>query len=704
MAKGYYKYFNRDISWLSYDSLVLESAKQDDASIGEMLNFISFHSSNLDEFYSVRVAEYRRTAYGDSRMDEVSNPAAMLHRINSIVSSQMNEAAQIITSTLCPKLLAQGVKLHFADAPDDPRHTNFIRNYFEREVIPYVQPVLLGKGTLVFLRDNMPYFAVKLFARQKNGKISSKADYSLVKMPTSGVPRFVTLPDIGDNLTHIVFLDDIIKANLQTLYPGYDVAGAWAIKISRDADLAISETFGVDIAEEIRDNLVLRKTGAPAGFYHDANIPQDLLSCLKANFNFAESEMAVCGPYLNLHDLARLPVDKGHSLSTLAQITPKRLMTCPSMLDETTRGDFMLHYPYQSFNYVIRLINEAAQDPAVTEIKVTQYRVATNSAVVNSLIAAAANNKRVTVFVELKARFDEKNNLEMAERMKAAGIKIIYSIPGLKVHAKVALIERGNDNDRRSVAYISTGNFNEQTARSYTDHGLFTADPDIISDIRVVFNFLETHHEKDIPKDELKKKLKKLLVSRLNMEDELHNLIDREKQIALDGGNAQITLKMNGVQFRPLINDLYEASLAGVKINVIARGICCIVPNHSFSQNIRLTRLVDDHLEHGRVWAFGPDGERGIFITSSDWLNRNMKSRIEVAAPILNSALQTEIMQILSLLINDNSRARYIDENLKNIPVKRNNGDKNIRAQRDIYNLIAKWQSSTDENPTIRFI
>ncbi len=703
MAKGYYKYFNRDISWLSYDRLVLESAEADDVSVGEALNFISFHSSNLDEFYAVRVAEYRRSASRDIRMDEVSNPSAMLHHINAIVSRQMLEAADIVSRTLVPKLLEQGVMLHFDNMPTDETHVAFMRNYFEREVIPYVQPVLLGKGTLVFLRDNMPYFAVRLFAKKRHGKLSNKADYSLVKLPTSGVPRFVTLPDNGDGLTHIVFIDDIIRMNLPTLFPGYSVDGAWGIKISRDADLAISETLGCDIAEEIRDNLVLRKTGAPAGFYHDSTMPHDVLKCLKDNFNFAESEMAVCGSYLNLQDLSHLPVDRGQNLKAFGLVVPRRLIVCASMLDDITRGDFMLHYPYQSFNYVIRLINEAAQDPYVTEIKVTQYRVATNSAVVNSLIAAAAANKRVTVFVELKARFDEKNNLEMADRMKAAGIKIIYSIPGLKVHAKVALIERGGDSGKRSVAYVSTGNFNEQTAKTYTDHGLFTADPDIISDLRIVFNFLETHQGKAIPKDEPIPTLKKLLVSRLNMEDELHKLIARETDIASHGGEGRIMLKMNGIQYRPLINDLYEASLAGVKIEIMARGICCIVPNQSYSQNIRLTRLVDDYLEHGRVWTFGPDGERGVYITSSDWLNRNMRNRIEVAAPIINAALRQELMQIMNLLMSDNTRAKIIDENQQNVAVPHKQGEKSIRAQQDMYHLISSWQTSTDENATYGF-
>lgn len=690
--KTFYKYFNRDISWLAYDNLVLDSATPDDVSVGEALNFISFHSSNLDEFYAVRVAEYRRSAYGDTRMDEVANPAAMLHHINTIVSRQMLAATNIVAHSLVPKLLRQNVLLHFDNMPTHQAHVDFMRSYFERELIPYVQPILLGKGTLVFLRDNKPYFAVRLFAKSRKHKLAKKADYSLVKLPTGG-PRFVTLPDIGDGLTHITFIDDIIRANLQSLYPGYAVDGAWAIKISRDADLAISESLGIDIAEEIRYNLVLRKTGAPAGFYHDSSMPHDVLKCLKDNFHFAESEMAACGPYINLQDLSSLPVDRGHNLKAYGLVTPKRLTVCPSILDDILRGDFILHYPYQSFNYVIRLINEAAQDPYVSEIKVTQYRVATNSAVVDSLIAAAKNNKRVTVFVELKARFDEKNNLDMADRMKAAGIRIIYSIPGLKVHAKVALIERGGDMSKRSVAYISTGNFNENTARTYTDHGLFTADPDIISDLRTVFAFLETHSGKALPPDEPLPELKKLLVSKFNMEPRLHELIAHEIDVARSGGDARISLKMNGVQYRPLINDLYEASLAGVKIEVMARGICCIVPNQTFSQNIRLSRLVDDYLEHGRVWAFGPDGERGVFITSSDWLNRNMRNRIEVAAPIINAALRQELMQIMHLLLSDNTKAHIIDENQQNVPVTRLPNTPPVRAQQDIYALISSWQT-----------
>ncbi len=326
----------------------------------------------------------------------------------------------------------------------------------------------------------------------------------------------------------------------------------------------------------------------------------------------------------------------------------------------------------------------------------TQYRVATNSAVVNSLIAAAKAGKRVTVFVELKARFDEKNNLEMSDRMKAAGIKIIYSIPGLKVHAKAALIVRG-EGGCESVAYISTGNFNEQTAKVYTDHGYFTADKDVTNDLMQVFKCLEDSqipHSidwKDIKARE-NPDLKKLLVSQFNMEEKLHELIRQETQIAENGGVGCISLKMNGLQYRPLINDLYEASTAGVHINLVVRGICCLVPGQEYSKNINLVRLVDNYLEHGRIWAFGPDGCRGVYISSSDWQNRNIRRRIEIAVPIANSALRQELMQIMDTIVSDNSKVHIIDSNLNNIKRARKTGEKEIRAQRDIYDLIGQWQ------------
>lgn len=697
MSKGY-KYFNRDISWLSYNRLVLESAEAEDISVGEALNFISFHSSNLDEFYSVRMAEYRKAAYGESHVDEVSNPVAIIQKINQIVSSQMREAADIVSTTLADRLLAQGIRLHFGNQPTDARHVDFMHNYFEREVIPNIQPVLLGKGTLVFLRDNQPYFAVRIYSKSRRGRKASvqpRADYSVVKLPIITLPRFVTLPDIGDGVRHVVFLDDIIRANIDELYPGYTVDGAWSIKVCRDANLQIDEDEAPDMAEAIRDNLILRKTGAPAGFYHDSEMPHDVLACLKKNYAFAESEMVSCGRYLNLQDVSQIPAEKGVSSVGGTQVIPHKLQICASLLDAIKESSVLLHYPYEPFDYVIRLLNEAARDPKVSEIKITQYRVATNSAVVDSLIAAANAGKRVTVFVELKARFDERNNLEMSDKMKAAGIKIIYSLPGLKVHAKVALITRG-DGGGESVAYVSTGNFNEKTARQYTDHGLFTARKEVINDISEVFRFLEKRdHERqmgDTGRAAASPSLKKLLVSQFNMTESLHSMIMREKEIAESGGQGYIAMKMNGLQYRPFIDDLYDASSAGVKIDLIVRGICCLVPEQPYSKNIRLTRLVDTYLEHGRIWIFGPDGERGAYITSSDLQNRNVKRRIEVAVPIETPALRKEICDLLALQIADNSKAHLIDKNLNNETVRRRPGEPQIRAQRDIYELIKSWQ------------
>lgn len=699
MSKGY-KYFNRDISWLSYNRLVLESSEAEDISVGEALNFISFHSSNLDEFYSVRMAEYRKAAYGESHVAEVSNPSAIIQKINQIVSSQLREASDIVSTTLADRLLAQGVRLHFGDLPADERHIDFMHNFFEREVIPNIQPVLLGKGTLVFLRDNQPYFAVRIFSKSRRGRSSAsqpRADYSVVKLPIIDLPRFVQLPDVGDGVRHVAFLDDIIRANIGELYPGYTVDGAWSIKVCRDANLQIDEDETPDMAEAIRDNLILRKTGAPAGFYHDSAMPHDVLACLKKNYAFAESEMVSCGRYLNLQNVSQIPADKGVCSVGGSQIIPHRLQVCASLLDSIEESSVLLHYPYEPFDYVIRLLNEAAHDPKVTEIKITQYRVATNSAVVDSLIAAANAGKRVTVFVELKARFDERNNLEMSDKMKAAGIKIIYSLPGLKVHAKVALISRGADNSK-SVAYISTGNFNEKTARQYTDHGLFTARKEVINDISEVFRFLEKRDFErqtgETGSTATSPALKKLLVSQFNMTESLHSMIMREKEIAENGGQGYIAMKMNGLQYRPFIDDLYDASSAGVKIDLIVRGICCLVPEQPYSKNIRLTRLVDTYLEHGRIWLFGPEGERGTYITSSDLQNRNVKRRIEVAVPIETPALRKEICELLALQLADNSKAHLIDKNLNNGTVKRKPGEPQIRAQRDIYELIKSWQKS----------
>ena len=681
-----YKYFNRDISWLSFNHRVLEEAKDTSLPLYEQMTFLAIYSSNLDEFYRVRVSAYRNAAENDMPIEEVSNPGSVLSQINQIVSAQITEMSDILCNQIAPELLRHNVTLYTGQMPTNPEHLMFIHDFFMNEVIPYLQPVLLTNGTRTFLRDNRPYLALKLWHKQrKNTQHHPRHAYALVKLPLkdppffNDMPRFVQLPQIGQ-MHHIMFLDDVIRLNLYELFPGYDIEGMWSIKVARDADIGIDEGGEENIVDMIKQNLVKRTTGIPSSFYHDRDIDPDLLRYLKKTFGFKNTEMVESGRYLNLHHLTQFPKEliPTEVLKPLQPIHPRHLQMT-SMFDAIERADIALHYPYQSFDYVIRLLTEATIDPDVEQIKMTLYRAATNSAVVDSLIAASHNYKKVTVFIELKARFDELNNIELAERMKEAGIKIIYSIPGLKVHAKMALIVRNTHKGTKSYAYMSTGNFNERTARQYTDHGIFTADNDICSDLQKTFLFLENQSNKPI--------LSKLLVTQINLKEKIVELIDQQINKAQNGDEGYILLKMNGLQHRELINKLYEASIAGVRIDLIIRGICCLVPNQHYSRNISITRIVDRFLEHGRTWVFGRDGVDGIYLTSSDWLNRNIKRRIEMAFPVSDGRIRRDILDILHLQLADNVKARRIDEHLnQTLPVSTTNNT--VRAQEAIYNTL----------------
>jgi len=684
-----YKYFNRDLSWLSFNHRVLEEAKDTTLPLYEQMTFLAIYSSNLDEFYKVRVAAYRNSAESDTSLEDVMNPSMVLTKINQTVSGQIKEMSEILKTQIGEGLLKHNVKLYLNEMPTDEKQLKFIKDYFFHEVIAYLQPVLLTKGTRTFLRDNRPYLALKMFAKNSRCKDKTKQHptYALVKLPLKDPPyfndleRFVQLPNKG-KMRHIMFLDDVIRLNLNELFPGYNIVGEWSIKVSRDADLGIDELGDERLVDIIKQNIARRSTGLPSSFYHDREIAPDLLKYLKNAFGFTDGEMVESGRYLNLHHLTQFPKELivSETLKPIEQIKPKRLLNIKSMFDEMKNGDIVVHYPFQPFDYVIRLLNESIVDPSVEEIKVTQYRVANNSAVVASLISAARSGKKVTVFVELKARFDEMNNLEMSERMKEAGINIIYSIPGLKVHAKMMLITRVKQGIRKGYAYLSTGNFNENTAKQYTDHGIFTCDETITDDLRQVFAFLEDQSNKP--------KLKKLLVTQINLKEKLTELIDEEIEIAKRGKEAHIILKMNGLQHRQLINKLYEASQAGVKIDLIIRGICCLVPEQTYSKNIRIIRIVDRFLEHGRAWVFGNNGNNKMYLTSSDWLNRNMQRRIELAFPIEDKSIKQEILDILNIQLEDNVKAREINANLEGFKPATPIGGMVVRAQENIYKML----------------
>ena len=601
-----YQYFKRDISWLSFNYRVLLEANDDRLPLYERINFISIYSSNLEEFYKIRVADHKAVASGVTQSDEesVQSAAELLENINREVNRQLEDRIRIYEHKILPALRKNHI-IFYQSRNVEPFHQEFIRNFFREEIFPFLQPVPVCKDRVVsFLRDNRLYLAVRLFMHGTEKTDPDHVQYFVMKMPYSKVPRFIELPKQGDNY-YLMFIEDIIKANIGLIFPGYDVDSSYCIKISRDADILIDDTTSTaDLVEQVKKKVKKRKIGAVCRFVYDRGMPSDFLDFLVDAFQINREELVPGDKHLNLEDLRHLP-NPNKALKSLEKPKPMKLNCLDekeSIFNYVKQKDLLLYYPYHSFEHFIHFLYEAVHDPQTKEIMVTQYRVAENSAVINTLIAAAQNGKKVTVFVELKARFDEENNLATAEMMKSAGIKIIYSLPGLKVHAKVALIRRkskGDDPKTCDFAYIGTGNFNEKTAMLYADCGLFTCNPKITKDLYTLFCTLQG---KENPK------FSTLLVARFNLIPELNRLIDHEIELAEKGQGGRIILKMNGLQDPAMIDRLYEASQRGVQIDLIVRGICCLIPGQPYSRNIRVTRIVDTFLEHARVWYFGNAG------------------------------------------------------------------------------------------------
>ena len=681
-----HKYFKRDISWLSFNYRVLLEAEDETLPIYERIKFLSIYSSNLEEFYEIRVAEHRGVIMKKNFTEESGAEAEeTLAEITEEVNRQQREYYRIFSKVL-QELNRQDIYL-YQDSRPEPFHEEFVHNFFNEEVFPFLSPVMIQAGDIrTFIRDRRLYLVIRMV---KKSKRMAEPDYvpdyyyALMKIPYAKVPRFIELPT-HEGKHYIMFIDDIIRANLSSIFPGYVVESCYSIKISRDADIYLDDEKGGNIVENIRKKVKKRKIGALSRFMYDSNMPDDFLAFICNAFGITTDELVLGGRYNNLQDLIKLPNPRGKELEQQVP-SPMRvpfLDEMGSVFRAVKKRDILLHFPYQSFDYLIRFLMEAAFDPKVDEIKITQYRVAENSAVINTLISAAQNGKKVTVFVELKARFDEENNMSTAERMEQAGIRIIYSIPGLKVHAKVAVILRKDTEDgckRRDFAYLSTGNFNEKTARIYSDMALLTSNAELITDINKVFAVLEGKLAGPT--------FRHLLVARFNMVPELTRMIHREIEHVKAGRKGRIVLKMNGLHDQNMINELYNASENGVEIDLIVRGICCLVPNRPFSANIRVTRIVDMFLEHSRIWYFYNDGEEDLFLTSADWMRRNLNRRIETAFPILNAEIKQCIIDILKIQLQDNVKACLIDEHLHN-NFKRDDNPVKVRAQLAIYEYL----------------
>lgn len=680
-----YEYFKRDISWLSFNFRVLMEAMDKSLPVLERIKFISIYSSNLEEFYKIRIAEHRAVVAARRESDETIEEAHhLIEQITEEVNRQMEYRIMAFEREIIPELASMKV-IFYQNTMVRPAHRDFVNNFFREEIFPFLYPVPLDRENIqVFLRDNRLYMAIKMYKRMPDGVTSTRPHYFMVKMPYSKVPRFIELPEI-DGVKFVMFIDDIIRACIGKMFPGFLVECCYSFKISRDADILVDDVKSDEIVEQLRKKLKKRKIGDVSRFVYDRHMPSEMLAKLMDTFGISEEELVPGDKHLSLEDLSHFP-KLGLPESVPEKPVPivlKKLERAGSMFRYIESKDLLLHYPYHSFEHFIDFLSEASISPDVTDIMLTQYRVAENSEVINTLISAARNGKKVTVFVELKARFDEENNIATSEMMRRAGINIIKSIPGLKVHAKVALVVRKNPEteESRSIAYIGTGNFNEDTARLYADSGLFTSDPDIVGDLKKLFALLRG----EVSSVEFGK----ILVPRFNLMPALKDLIAHEIELASSGREGRIVLKMNALQDETMIDELYRASEAGVKIDLIVRGICCLKPGQPYSRNIRITRIVDSFLEHARIWYFGNGGDPKMFMGSPDWMKRNLYKRIEVVTPVIDNDLKKELIDMLDIQLRDNVKGCFVDENLVNV---RKNGKsaERVRSQYDFYEYLKK--------------
>jgi polyphosphate kinase len=686
MADDKYVFLNRDLSWLSFNHRVLMEAADKTVPLYSRISFLSIFSSNLDEFFRVRMPSIFAFTSIDAKKTSLRDeyPKDLVKNVQTTVWQHQEEFGSILRNQIIPELKENHICLYYNE-PVKTEHTETVREYFLSHVLSFMQPVILQKENQAsfFLENNALYFVVDIEANEQTGK----RYYALLNIPSANLPRFSELPMIGND-HYIIFLDDVIRENVNEVFPGFKVNGLYSIKLTRDAEMNLEDEFIGDIAEKIEKQLEKREAGHATRLLYDNTLPAETKEFIQKYLQLRDEEMVEGGRYHNMKDLGSLPNPMKGKLSSPSwpAVPHPGFDNHHSIFESITQGEKLLHLPYHSYNYILRFFNEAAIDPNVKEIYVTLYRVAADSHIVNALISAAKNGKKVTVFVELKARFDEANNLKWSKKMKAAGIKIINSIPGLKVHAKTALVKRMEDRQMKNYSFMATGNFNEATARFYTDHVFFTTNKDFGQELEWLFDYLQSRKQ---PSEYLKMPFEHLLVSQFNMIKRFEKLIDREIKNASKGRPAGIIIKLNNLQERAMIEKLYEASKVGVKVQLIVRSICGLAPGVAGqSENITVRRLVDRYLEHARVFVFHNNGEPLYLMGSADWMNRNLHSRIEVVFPVYDKNLCKEIDDILQMQLSDNSKAVYINIEMDNRRV--NNYNNFFAAQEGIYQYVKK--------------
>ena len=676
------KYIHRDVSWLSFNQRVLDEAKNEKLPIFERILFLSIFSSNLDEFFRVRVAALRSLQKVSKKkiVNQINfNPNKTLKTLLTICLDHQNQFGRILYRSVIPELKKNGIIVYW-NKPLLKTHKIDVRHYFMSKIMSYLQPIFISENDRPFFNSNRLYFVLRMVSNHEDGD-----RFAFLNIPSNALPRFVRLKSIRNN-DYFIFIDDIIRENIEVVFPGFKVLECKSIKLNRDADLNIEDEFEGDLVEKIQKHLFRRNIGAPSRFLYDASMSEEMKSFLKKTLELHNDEMLKGGVYHNLSDLSDLSNPKFPELQSVKPVSLRvaSLDVEDSLYNSIDKHDVLLHFPYHSYDYVLRFFNEAAIDPFVKEINATIYRVAGNSFIVNALISAAKNGKKVTVFVEVKARFDEANNLNWAKRMEEAGINIIYSIPNLKVHAKVAMVIRhGINGEKKKYGFFSTGNFNESSARIYSDIGLFTSDKELLNDLDRLFKF--------ITKAKPVKKLSALFIAQINLKDSYEKLILREINNVKNGGQGKIKLKLNNLEDQSMIDLIYQAVDSGVKVDLNIRGICCLNPDYSKGKaNLRVVRLVDQFLEHARIFYCWNNGKEELYLSSADWMKRNLYHRIEVTFPIKNQDYIDEVKHMLDLQMMDNDKLVRLDGNLNNNYITRGPKQKKVRAQSDFYNYLKK--------------
>ena len=662
------KFYHRDLSWLRFNHRVLQEAIDKVNPLYERIKFLAIFSSNLDEFFRVRVSDIRqiKSLKKPLRKKLITKPNKVLKEIKKQVDIQQEQFGRVFNEEIIPELKNEGI------------HLIQKKNFTEKQQVKALEYYNKTLRPILDLDSTFHTKANTIFVENETSYLTALVEddvLQLVKIPKDE-SRFFVFPSEG-NEHYITFIDDILKYGLSEELDNQDLR-YYALKISRDAELYIEDEFSGNLMEKIKSSLPKREKGQPTRVLVDARMPNEFQKILKRALDIHNADLVLGGRYHNFKDFFSFPnpTDKDLGFKELPPLPHPTLSKASDIFKTIEEKDRLLNYPYQSFDPVITLLDTAANDPAVTTIKMTLYRLAEESRLNTAIAKAAKNGKEVVIFIEVKARFDEKNNLKWGDIFKKNGAKVIYSYPGIKVHSKIMYIERLVNDKKKRYAYISTGNFNEKTAQLYTDYGLMTADKKITKDLNKIFRVLEG--VTIVPKT------KRLVVSPFTTRLTLENLVNDEIENARDGRDAYIILKMNSLEDKSMIELLYKASNAGVKIELIVRGICSLVPGiKGQSENIAVTSILDRFLEHGRVYIFGNSGKEKMLIGSADWMKRNLSHRIEVLTPILDKDIHKKIRELIDIQLADNTKARIIDADQENEYVR--NDAPEVRAQYATY-------------------